>query len=180
MWERKSKDQYGSTVQIIKENPFTKQPVYDDLSPTGSSYNKAKLTAQYTVEWLPERNFAAYERAQKIGSEINPWELNNEYLTDSLGLAIRELVMRTLDGKSDNARLYMYIKDADGNDAEVCAEVPSDTERIIRNMVQSNINKQIDSLTETVNSLTNELKSYKDFIAKYNADELFREFISSH
>lgn len=176
MWELRSKNQFGKVEQIQKESIFTKQPVYDNISPDGNGYNKANLTVQYTVEWLPERNFKAHEKAQLVGSEVNPWELNNEYLTDSLGLAIRMMMLRELDDKSGKPQLYMYIKDQNGNDAEATAEIPSDTVPILRNMVQENINRKLNSQRETISALENELKLYKEFIKKYHAEKEFDEF----
>lgn len=176
MWELRSKNQFGKVEQIQKENIFTKQPVYDNISPDGNGYNKANLTIQYTVEWLPERNFEAFDKAQLVGSPINPWELNNEYLTDSLGLAIRMMCLRELDGKSGKPRLYMYIKDKNGNDAEACAEIPNDTVPILRNMVQENINRKLDNLQNMIDTLTKEVETYQSFIKRVNGGKLFEEF----
>lgn len=176
MWELRSKNQFGKVEQIQKESIFTKQPVYDNISPDGNGYNKANLTVQYTVEWLPERNFEAHERAQLVGSDINPWELNNEYLTDSLGLAIRMMVLRELDPSSGKPQLYMYIKDKSGNDSEACAEIPSDTVPILRNMVQENINRTFDSQRDTISALEKELALCKEFLEKYHADKEFETF----
>lgn len=176
MWELRSKNQFGKVEQIQKESIFTKQPVYDNISPDGNGYNKANMTVQYTVEWLPERNFEAFERAQLVGSEVNPWELNNEYLTDSLGLAIRMMILRELDDKSGKPQLYIYIKDQNGNDAEATAEFPSDTVPILRNMVQENINRKLENYQKTIDEMSKELELYKSFIKKVNGNKLFDEF----
>ena len=176
MWELRSKNQFGKVEQIQKENIFTKQPVYDNISPDGNCYNKANLTVQYTVEWLPERNFEAFDKAQLVGSPINPWELNNEYLTDSLGLAIRMMCLRELDGKSGKPQLYMYIKDKNGNDAEACAEIPDDTVPILRNMVRDGINRKLDSLQRMIDEMEKELELYKAFVNKVSANKMFNEF----
>ena len=176
MWELRSKNQFGNVEQIQKESIFTKQPVYDNICKDGNGYNKANLTVEYTVEWLPERNFEAFEKAQLVGSGINPWDLKNEYLTDSLGLAIRMMMLRELDEKSDKPQLYMYIKDENGNDAEAVAEIPSDTVPILRNMVQENINRKLGNLQDTVDALKKEIEAYKSFIKQYNAEKIFDEF----
>ena len=178
MWELRSKDQFGRLAQVQRESCFTKQPVYDNIDPNEVTCgcNTANLKVEYTVEWLPERNFEAYEKAQLCGSEINPWELNNEYLTDSLGLAIRMMMLRELDDKSGKPQLYTYIKDQNGNCAEACTEIPSDTVPILRNMVQDGINRKLDNLQRTIDEMGKELELYKSFIKKANANKMFDEF----
>jgi hypothetical protein len=178
MWELRTKDQYGQIAQIHKENPLTATPVYDSITPKNrSGYNDAKLTVGYSVEWLPEENSAAYENSQKSTDGPEPWELMNEYQTDSLGLAIRQLLLRTLDPHADMARLFMWITTEDGHHgAEATTEIPGDTVPILRNMVQENINKRIDSLEKAVDALEKELAVYKSFIKKYNSEKLFDDF----
>lgn len=184
MWELRSKDQFGRLVQVQKENCFTKQPVYDNIDPNEITCgcNTANLKVEYTVEWLPERNFEAFEKAQLCVSDVNPWELNNEYLTDSLGLAIRMMMLRELDDKSGKPRLYMYIKAQNGKCAEACTEIPSDTVPILRNMVQENINRKLSSYEENISALKKELELYQSFIKKCHAekalDDYRREIIS--
>lgn len=178
MWELHTKDQYGQIAQIHKENPLTATPVYDSITPKNKcGYNDAKLTVGYSVEWLPEENSAAYENSQKSTGGPDPWELCNEYQTDSLGLAIRQLLLRTLDPHADMAKLFMWITTEDGHHgAEVTTEIPGDTVPILRNMVQENINKRIDSLEKTVDSLEKELAVYKEFIKTCNAEKVFDTF----
>lgn len=179
MWELHTKDKYGQIAQIHKENPLTATPVYDSITPKNKcGYNDAKLTVGYSVEWLPEENSAVYEKAQQsVEYGVEPWELMNEYQTDSLGLAIRQLLLRTLDPHADMARLFMWINTEDGHHgAEATTEIPSDTIPILRNMVQTDINKRIDSLEKTVDTLEKELAVYKEFIKKYNSEKLFGNF----
>ena len=176
MWQLITKNRFGQVDHIQKEGIFTKQPVYDNISPKGNGYNKANLTVEYTVEWLPERNYEAFEKAQLAGSEVNPWELKDEYLTDSLGLAIRMLLIRQLDDKAEKPTLYMYIKDQNGNDAEATTEIPGDTVPMLRNMVQENINKKLSSYENQISALETELETYKKFIKKMHGEKLFDEF----
>lgn len=178
MWELRTKDRFGQIAQIHKENLLTATPVYDSITPKNKcGYNDAKLTVGYSVEWLPEENSAAYENSQKDTGGPDPWELCNEYQTDSLGLAIRQLLLRTLDPHADMAKLFMWITTEDGHHgAEVTTEIPGDTVPILRNMVQENINKRIDSLEKTVDSLEKEIAVYKSFIKKYNSEKLFDDF----
>lgn len=179
MWEVHYKDRFGQIAQIQKENPLTATPVYDSITPKNrSGYNDAKLTVGYSVEWLPEENSVAYEKAQQsVEYGVEPWELFNEYQTDSLALAIRQLLLRTLDPHADMTKLFMWITTEDGHHgAEVTTEIPGDTVPILRNMVQENINKRIDSLEKTVDALQEELAVYKSFIKKYNGEKLFDTF----
>lgn len=178
MWELRLKNQFGQVEQIQRENCFTHQPVYDDISPNGKGhgYNKANLTVQYTVEWLPERNFEAYDKASLVGSMVNTWELKDEYLTDSLGLALRQMVLREFDPKSDKPQLYMYIKDKNGDEAEAVAEIPADTLPIIRNMVQDDINKKLDHMSDLLAVQKKELADYREFLESVHGMEMYRRW----
>lgn len=176
MWELRSKNQYGEVAQVQKENSFTKKPVYDNICTGGASYNKANLNIRYTVEWLPERNFEAFEKSQRVEYGVNPWELNNEYLTDSLGLAIRMMCLREVDDKSGKPRLYMYIMDPNGNDAEACATIPDDTVSILRNMVQDGINRKLENNQKAVDEMTKRINLFQSFIKKYHAEKLWEEY----
>lgn len=176
MWERRTKNQFGQIEQITKESCFTREPIYDDIQKNGHAYNKANLTVQYTVEWLAERNYEAFDKSQKMDSDINPWELYDEYLTDSLGLAIRQMMIRFLDDTCDDPRLFMYIKDENGNDAEACATLPADTAYYLRRMVQENINRKLNAYEETISEQEKEIELYKSFITEYHAETAFEEY----
>lgn len=176
MWERRTKNQFGHVEQITKENSFTCEPIYDDIQKGGHAYNKAHLTVQYTVEWLAERNYEAFDKAQRMESDVNPWELNDEYLTDSLGLAIRQMMIRFLDDTCDNPKLFMYIKDENGNDAEACTTLPSDTAYHLRNLVQKNINSKLNAYEDLISEQEKEIELYKSFITKCHAEMAFEEY----
>jgi len=176
MWELRTKNKFGQIDQITKENCFTRIPVYDNLCKDGSGYNKANLTVEYTVEWLPERNYDAFDRSQFVGSGINPWELKDEYLTDSLGLAIRQMIVKEFDDTCDNVQLHMYIKDRQGDDAEVVTEIPSDTISILRTMVQDNINRKLDSYRSTIEEMTKEIDVYKSFVKECRAEKMLNDY----
>lgn len=176
MWKRRFKDRFGRLTKETVENSFTRNPVYDNLAPNANCCNTAELTAEYTVEYVSRENSEAYENANSADYPCEPWELRDEYLTDSLGLAIRETVIRMFDDNSEEPFLYMYLKDKDGKEAEICADIPADTKTTIEKMVNENMKKKLDSLQDQVSMLTREINMYKDFLGEYNADKLYKEW----
>lgn len=176
MWELRTKDHFGQIKRTFKEDCFAKETVFDAIKPGTIGWNDAGLTVNYAVEWLPEGNFEAFDKAQKPGYGCEPWELKNEYQTDSLGLAIQQMVLRVLDSASDLAVFYIEIEAPDGKGASTMTTLPSDTAWRIRNMVDKDSAKRIDSLENTVDSLQKELDTYKAFIKKYNSEKLFDDF----
>lgn len=177
MWKRIEKNQFGDIQKITRETDFTRNPVYDDLRPqTGAAYNKANLTAEYTVEYFRKENAELVQKANGPDYPCEPWDLKDEYLTDSMGLAIRELMIRTLHPDYERPFMSMYIKDANGNDAEIVATLPSDTQWTLRNIVNREMNSKISALQEQVSMLTREINTYKDFLGEYHAERQFKEW----
>ena len=148
MWERKIKNKFGETRDVLRPSGFTDKPVYDSLP-----------NVKYTVEYLRKDLEEAEEKSHLVGSNVDPWELYDTYETDSLGLAIRETVYRMFD---DDCVDYKLFIEADGKDT--CAEIPGDIYRIAREAVQKGINKRIDSLNKEIESLVITVDAYKAFL----------------
>lgn len=180
MWKRRFKDRFGRLTKETVENSFTRNPVYDNLAPNANCCNTAELTAEYTVEYVSRENSEAYENANSADYPCEPWELRDEYLTDSLGLAIRETVIRMFDDNSEEPFLYMYLKNKDGKEAEICADIPADTKGTIERIVNETMKKRIDFLQEQVSTLTREINMYRDFLGEYHAERQFKEWRENH
>lgn len=176
MWERHLKNEFGRLKEVTKgrrDNDF------DVLSPNTDnlSYNPANVEVKYIIESLNKRNEKAFEESQLVGSSVNPWELNDQFFTDSLGDAIHELLIRTFDPDVVNEpQLTMYIKDNSGKDAEITADMPATTRNSIRNLVEKEANDKISWLSKELETYMKELEITKEFIKKYNAEEMYRKF----
>lgn len=162
MWERKHKNMYGEVDNISKsKNSFTEKPVYDNIP-----------GIKYTVEYLRSELDNVYEESQFNYCPIEPWELYDEYITDSPGLAIRELIFRMFDeNKTSDVKMFIDIGEKD-----TAVDVPWDIRRSIREMVQANINRKLDSQSKTILALENQIREYEEFINTYHATEMFRKF----
>ena len=175
MWERHLKNEFGQLKTVTKGKSYIET---DILSPNGTyNYNPANIDVKYIVESLDKRNEKAFEESQLVGSKVNPWELNDQFFTDSFGTAIHELLIRTFDSDTvHEPQLTMYIKDNNGNEAEVTAYLPSTTRNSIRNLVEKETNDKINWLSRELETYMNELETMREFIKKYNAEELYRKF----
>jgi len=163
MWERITKNKMGQVDQVYST---VRQPhFYRDNKP-GDTLPDVK----YTVEYVRADQEDALEKSLKCGSSVEPWELRDEYHTDSLGLAIREILMRTLDD-SINAWLFMEVAGK-----EVCAEIPGDLRSIASTLLNREREDTIKRQREQIDALTKELEMYQAFIGKYNAGELLKKF----
>ena len=110
MWERHLKNEFGMLKEVTKGR---RDNNFDVLSPNTDnlSYNPAKVEVKYIVEALNKRNEKAFEESQLVGSNVNPWELNDQFFTDSFGGAIHELLIRTFDPDVVNEpQLTMYME----------------------------------------------------------------------
>ena len=176
MWERHLKNEFGQLKEVTKGR---RDNNFDVLSPNTDnlSYNPAKVKVKYVVESLNKRNEKAFEESQLVGSNVNPWELNDQFFTDSFGGAIHELLIRTFDPDVVNEpQLTMYIEDCNGKEAEITADMPRTTRNSIRNLVEKEANDKISWLSKELETYMNELETTREFIKKYNAEEMYRKF----
>lgn len=164
MWKRVKKGSHGEIVNISSsDQPWykaTERPVYDSMD-----------GVKYTVEYLRKENAEAAEKANLRGSTINPWELRDSFETDSLGLFIKRIIIQLLSPETENIWPYLEV-----GEREVCAEVPSDTAFLAREIVSQDMNHKNLRLINQVAELERELETYKSFVNKYNANDLFEMF----
>lgn len=176
MWERHIKNKSGRTQEILKGK---RDDVFDVLSPNADHpiYNPAGIEIKYIVESLNKRNEQAFEDSRLVGSSVNPWELFDQFFTDSFGDAIHELLIRMFDPNTVNEpQLTMYVRDCKGKEAEVTANLPSTTRNIVRNLVEKEANDKVSRLSKEVENYMNELEIMRGFIKKCHAEKLYKEF----
>lgn len=176
MWERQIKNKFGGIQEV-----FRSEQVVDDALSSGVirplGYNPADVSVKYTIESLNKRNAEAFEKANQVGSRVDPWELNDLFITDSLGTAIHELIMRMFDPDTvHEPQLMMEIKDSNGREAEVIADVPRTTRNTIRLIVDDAMRKRNIELESALETYSKEVDLMREFIDKYNAKEMYSKF----
>ena len=178
MWERQIKNKFGGVQEIYRNEKDASDVLLPDPGRlVYNSYNSAGLEAKYIVESLNKRNEEAFENAQLIGSHVNPWELNDQFITDSFGDAIHELIIRMFDPDTVNEpRLTMYIKDRNSKEAEVTAEIPSTTRNTIRLIVDDAMRKRNNELESAIETYSKEIDLMREFIEYNNAKEMYNKF----
>ena len=166
MWKRTKRNQYGEITNVSSsDQPWyvaTEKPVFDSIN-----------GVKYTVEYLRKDNAEAAEKADLRESSVEPWELRDTYETDSLGLFIQRILLSMFH--EDIVDYWPYLET---ETKDVCAEIPSTTRDMVRNLVNDEMNERIKKQSEQIEELTKQLDLYKQFINKVNADKIFREFVS--
>ena len=162
MWKRIIKNRFGEPDRIIKEDPY--RYLNGRTYQKGDPYDKLPDVI-FTVEYL-RKDLADVER-----NHIDPWELWDVYETDSLGQAIGEVIHQMFRDDTVDYKLFMDVGDKD-----CCAEVPSDVYRFVRECVQNGINKQFDSMKETITAQKNELDDMMEFLRCYHAEDMYKEW----
>ena len=164
MWKRTLKGKFGEVTNVTSSNqPWfaaTETPVYDAIP-----------GIKYTVESLSKANAESAEKANLRGNPHDPWEFRDSYETDSLGLFISEICVRMLDPNTANCWAFLETESRD-----TCAEIPSTLKYTLRQLIDSEINHKLNSMTETISAMETELSIYQEFIKKYNAENIFRKF----
>ena len=178
MWERQIKNEYGEIQEIYR----SERDASDALLPDPgwlvyNSYNSAGLEVKYIVESLNKRNAQAFENAQLVGSCVNPLELNDQFITDSFGDAIHELIIRMFDPDTVNEpTLTMYIKDRYSGEAEVTAEVPTTTRNTIRLIVDDAMRRRNIELESVLDTYSKENDLMREFIYYNHAKDIYNMF----
>ena len=176
MWERREKTQVGTVSRIYKDRGET---VFDSLDPDNSNNcNNANLKVEYTVESLRKENYEAWERAQRVDNDLEPWEMFDEFHTDSLGAAIGEVVIRTFDPNCPlDPNMWMNIKDSQGNESEVHAELPSTLRHTIHRLVEKDLRERVDHMEKENEFLRKGMETFEEFVKVIpDGERLFREF----
>lgn len=176
MWERQIKNQFGGIQEVFR----SEQDVDDVLSPNvirALGYNPAGVSVKYTIEALNKRNEEAFEKAQQVGSRVDAYELNDQFITDSLGVAIHELIIRMFDPDTvHEPQLMMEIKDSNGREAEVIADIPRTTRNTIRLMVDDTMRKRNIEMESALETYSKEIDLMQEFIEKYNMKDMYSKF----
>lgn len=178
MWERQIKNRFGGIQEIYRsEKDASDALLLDSGRLVYNAYNSAGLEAKYIVESLNKRNAQAFENAQLVGSCVNPWELNDQFITDSFGEAIHELIIRMFDPDTvHEPQLTMYIKDHNSREAEVTAEIPTTTRNTVRLIVDDVMRKRNNELEKALETYSKENELMREFIEYNHAKDMFSMF----
>ena len=152
---------WGEIKSISRETDF-----FQDYRPSDTD-----PSIKYEVEYLREDLVEAEENATKIGSSLDTWELRDTFETDSLGYAVRELMIRLFDEKTADVWFFLTA-----GDKEICMDIPTDIRTTIRQMVNAEMRSTNDRLSEANDELEKELSLYREFVKKYNAEQMFQDF----
>lgn len=163
MWERKQKNQFGNVQNYTSsEQPWFKA--------TEKKVIDSAPHVTYTVEYLRKELEEAEEKSQLRGSKINPWELYDEYKTDSLGLAIHEVLLRMFDDSID-FKMWMNV-----DETEVFADIPNTTWHTVRELVQKGISNKMDAMQQQLDEQDKAIKDFAIFLSDMNASEVYKRW----
>lgn len=164
MWKRKIKNQFG----MVKESSGSDQPWYKAVE---KEVNDAIPGVTYHIEYLRKENEDAFDRAGLRSSKVDPWEFFDEYDTDSLGLALKEIMLRLVDPNCVDTNIWMT-----SGESEVFAEIPLTLKFSLRQAVQADANSRIKELENQVDILKREAEMYRDFLGECHATETFKKW----
>ena len=160
MWKRINRNKFGDVESATSSEryPFsaTEKHIYDSIKPNGFSGNN--VSVKYTVYSQTEEQYQ-YEKDDW-------WEDHyDSYETDSLGLAVRELMFRLFETEKTKTDVKFFMEiDGENSHGETWMEIPWDAIRPVREMVKEGTNKEISNLERQIESLTEATQEYEDFL----------------
>ena len=156
MWKRRVRNKFGGIESATSSEQFvTEKTVYDAIHRNSLSGN---VDVKYTIYTQTEEQ---YEHEKD-----DWWEDHyDSYETDSLGLAIRELMFRLFETEKTKTDVKFFMEiNGENSHGETWMEIPWDVIRPVREMVKEGTNKEISNLERQVESLTEATGEYEDFL----------------
>lgn len=140
-------------------------------------YEKGNVETRYNVEFIDDpKTWERFQKSQKVGSDIEPWEVFKKKDFDNISEAISFYMLKyMLDSTYHIAMLEQIFYNG-----EMILENPIEPESTfayrMRTIINSDLKKENMRLSESNEALIKELELYQKFLKEYHAEENFRKW----
>ena len=157
-WTRIFRNKYGAIESATSSEQAcfaeTEKHVYDSIKSNGFSCNN--IDVWYYIYTQTEEQ-AVYENDDWWADHYD------SYVTDSLGLAVRELIIKLFQEENQDIKFFLEINGENAH-GETFMEIPWDVISSARELVKEGTNKRISNLEREVETLTETAQEYEDFL----------------
>lgn len=140
-------------------------------------YQKGNVETLYTVEYIDDpETWKQFQKSQKVGSDIEPWEIFKKKDFDNISEAISFYILKYMLDSTYHIAMWEQIF----YNGEMILENPIEPENTfayrMRTIINSNLEKENMRLSESNEALIKELELYQKFLKEYRAEENFRKW----
>lgn len=140
-------------------------------------YEKGNVETRYNVEFIDDpKTWEQFQKSQKVGSDIEPWEVFKKKEFDNVSEAITFYMLKYMHDSTYHIAMWEQVF----YNGEMVLENPIEPENTftyrMRMTINSDIEKENMRLSESNEALIKELELYQKFLKEYHAEEHFRKW----
>lgn len=140
-------------------------------------YEKWNVETRYEIEFIDDPvTWKQFQKAQERSSTIEPWEVFKKKDFDNISEAISFYMLKYMLDSTYHIAMWEQVF----YNGEMILENPIEPENAfayrMRTIINSNLKKENERLSNDNEVLGKELEIYKEFIKKYHAEETFKEW----
>ena len=140
-------------------------------------YEKGNVETRYNVEFIDDpKTWKQFQKSQKVGSDIEPWEIFKKKDFDNISEAISFYMLKYMLDSTYHIAMWEQVF----YNGEMILENPIEPENTfayrMRTIINSDLEKENMRLSESNEALIKELELYQKFLKEYHAEENFRKW----
>ena len=140
-------------------------------------YEKGNVETRYNVEFIDDpKTWERFQKSQKVGSDIEPWEVFKKKDFDNISEAISFYMLKYML----DSTYHIAMREQIFYNGEMILENPIEPENTfayrMRTIINSDLKKENERLSNDNEVLGKELEMYKEFLKEYHAEENFRKW----
>ena len=140
-------------------------------------YQKGNVETRYEIEFIDDqKTWKRFLESQKVGSAIEPWEVFKKKEFDNVSEAITFYMLKYMHDSIYHIAMWEQVF----YNGEMILENPIEPENTfayrMRTIINSDLKKENERLSNGNEVLGKELEMYKEFLKEYHAEENFRKW----
>lgn len=140
-------------------------------------YQKGNVETRYEIEFIDDqKTWKRFLESQKVGSAIEPWEVFKKKEFDNVSEAITFYMLKYMHDSTYHIAMWEQVF----YNGEMILENPIEPENTfayrMRTIINSDLKKENERLSNGNEVLGKELEMYKEFLKEYHAEENFRKW----
>lgn len=140
-------------------------------------YEKGNIETRYEIEFIDDpETWKQFQKAQERSSTIEPWEVFKKKEFDNVSEAITFYMLKYMHDSTYHIAMWEQVF----YNGEMILENPIEPENTfayrMRTIINSDLKKENERLSNDNEVLGKELEMYKEFLKEYHAEENFRKW----
>lgn len=140
-------------------------------------YEKGNVETRYEIEFIDDpETWKQFQKAQERSSTIEPWEVFKKKEFDNVSEAITFYMLKYMHDSTYHIAMWEQVF----YNSEMILENPIEPENTfayrMRTIINSDLKKENERLSNDNEVLGKELEMYKEFLKEYHAEENFRKW----